>query len=138
MNNFSVIPQNLAIKAFRDNGFKSVHHALAELIDNSIQAGLNIDEPTQVDVLCFEKTKINDHGNPSKYIDEIVVLDNASGMTKELLRNSLMFSPEEHKTGLLRAPLSCSFSWDFVFKLFLPCAIKTPDRGSGLLEIWIL
>lgn len=35
----SFVPAHLAIEAMRDNGYKNTAYAVAELIDNSIQAG---------------------------------------------------------------------------------------------------
>ena len=45
-----IVPAHLAVKAMRDNGYKNAAYALAELMDNSIQAGA-----TQVEMLCGER-----------------------------------------------------------------------------------
>lgn len=47
-----IIPPELAIRAMRDSGYRNTDYALAELIDNSIQA-----KATQVDVICLEVLK---------------------------------------------------------------------------------
>jgi hypothetical protein len=44
------VPASLAIEAMRDNGYKNTAYAVAELIDNSIQA-----EADYVQLLCAER-----------------------------------------------------------------------------------
>ena len=39
MSKVEIIPAHLAVKAMRDNGYKNAAYAIAELMDNSIQAG---------------------------------------------------------------------------------------------------
>ena len=36
---FSIVSPKLTIEAMRDSGYKNTDHALAELIDNSVEAG---------------------------------------------------------------------------------------------------
>ena len=48
--NESYVPAHLAIEAMRDNGYKNTAYAVAELIDNSIQANANY-----VQIICKEK-----------------------------------------------------------------------------------
>ena len=45
-----IIPPELAVKAMRDSGYKNTAYALAELIDNSVQANA-----TSVEVICIEE-----------------------------------------------------------------------------------
>ena len=40
MPNNEILPTKLAIEPFRDNGYKNTDTAIAELIDNSIQSGI--------------------------------------------------------------------------------------------------
>lgn len=84
----SFVPEKLSIKAMRSNGFKSTDTAIAELIDNSIQAGLKVNETVNVDVVCVEET--SSVGN-AKYISEIYVLDDAGGMAPDLMRRAIQF-----------------------------------------------
>ena len=49
-NNYDIVPPHLAVKAMQDNGYKSPAYAVAELIDNSIQA-----KATSVELLCLEE-----------------------------------------------------------------------------------
>ena len=86
---FLVIPQNLSISAMRSSGYRDTAHALAELIDNSVQSGLEAsDALTQVEVICVEEPK--EKGARSS-IAQIAVLDNASGMSVDTLRKALQF-----------------------------------------------
>lgn len=39
MANHDIVPAHLVVKAMRDSGYKNAAYAIAELMDNSIQAG---------------------------------------------------------------------------------------------------
>ena len=82
---FDLIPTQLAMAAMRDNGYKNAAYALAELIDNSIQAGA-----THVEVLCSEREVMLTQRSRQR-IDQIGVLDNGSGMDADTLRIALQF-----------------------------------------------
>ena len=41
---FSIVSAKLTIEAMRDSGYKDTDHALAELLDNSIEAGADLVE----------------------------------------------------------------------------------------------
>ena len=87
-----IVPAHLAVQAMRDNGYKNAAYALAELIDNSIQAGA-----TRVELLCGERTAIvNDYKR--RRIQKVAVLDNGSGMNAEVLRMALQFGNGTHLT----------------------------------------
>lgn len=86
--NFPVIPQNLSISAMRSSGYRDSAHALAELIDNSVQSGLDCKTQTLVEVICTESA--GDAGKRSS-VSEIAVLDNAGGMDATTLRKALQF-----------------------------------------------
>lgn len=71
--------------AMRDNGYKNAAYALAELIDNAIQAGAS-----DVEILCSEREdRVTQRVR--RRIDQIAVLDNGSGMDAETLRMALQF-----------------------------------------------
>lgn len=85
MMNFSIVPTHLAVKAMRDNGYKNAAYALAELMDNSIQAGAR-----HVELLCAERTTQLAQ-RQRRRVHEIAVLDDAEGMDSETLRIALQF-----------------------------------------------
>jgi hypothetical protein len=72
-----VNPKQYIISA-RSNGYKDTAYAIAELADNSIQAGAD-----KVEILIFE--------NRNRSIDQIAIADNGKGMSKELLASALGF-----------------------------------------------
>jgi hypothetical protein len=104
-----IVPAHLAVQAMRDNGYKNAAYAIAELIDNSIQAGA-----TGVELLCGEK-EVQLQQRKRSRIDQIAVLDNGSGMDATVLRLALQFGngtylEEEKHTGIGR------------FGMGLPCS----------------
>lgn len=101
INSHDIVPAHLAVQAMRDNGYKNAAYAIAELIDNSIQAGA-----TKVELLCGEKQVPLEQRRRSR-IYQIAVLDNGSGMDATILRLALQFGNgtylEENKhTGIGR------------------------------------
>lgn len=87
-----IIPPALAVKAMRDSGYKNTAYALAELIDNSIQADAEF-----VEVICIEKfRKVNSRNR--RRINAIGILDNGHGMPPETLRLALQFGNGTHLT----------------------------------------
>ena len=96
---FDLIPTQLAIVAMRDNGYKNTAYALAEPIDNSIQAGA-----THVEVLCSE-TEERVRQRRRRRVEQIGILDNGSGMDATTLRMALQFGNGtrlEDRTGMGR------------------------------------
>ncbi len=87
-----IIPPELAIKAMRDSGYNNTDYALAELIDNSVQA-----KATGVEVICIEKYQ-QVKSKTSSRIKTIGVLDNGEGMSPETLRLALQFGNGTHLT----------------------------------------
>jgi len=85
MSKVEIVPAHLAVKAMRDNGYKNAAYALAELMDNSIQAGAR-----RVELLCVQKTEFIEQRTRQR-IDRIAVLDNGSGMSAAVLRMALQF-----------------------------------------------
>ncbi len=83
--NYDIVPAHLAVKAMQDNGYKSPANAVAELIDNSIQAGATV-----IELLCMEETELVRTRVRSR-IKHVAVLDNGSGMDPATLRMALQF-----------------------------------------------
>jgi hypothetical protein len=97
----NIVPPHLAVQAMRDNGYKNAAYALAELMDNAIQAGAS-----QVELLCGERKQQVEQRKRSR-IEQIAVLDNGSGMDADVLRLALQFGngtylEEEKHTGIGR------------------------------------
>lgn len=87
---FDIVPPHLAVTAMRDNGYKNAAYALAELIDNSFQAGA-----TQVELLCGERTeRVSERTR--RRIHTVGVLDNGRGMDAGVLQLALQFGNGTH------------------------------------------
>ncbi len=82
---FDIVPTALAVKAMRDNGYKNSAYALAELMDNSIQAEASI-----VELLCADEQTTVDQ-RVRQRLRQIAVLDNGVGMEESLLQRALQF-----------------------------------------------
>lgn len=98
-NPHDIVPAHLAVQAMRDNGYKNAAYAIAELMDNAIQA-----EATKVELLCGEKKELAAKRVSSR-IFQIAVLDNGSGMDASVLRMALQFGngtnlTEDKQTGI--------------------------------------
>ena len=85
-----IIPQQLAIRSMRSSGYRDTAHAIAELIDNSIQAGEGATPRTEVEVLCVDRYRVV-NTRKRRQLDEIAVYDNACGMDEKTLRDALQF-----------------------------------------------
>jgi hypothetical protein len=85
MTNHEIVPPHLVVKAMRDSGYRNAAYAIAELIDNAIQAGA-----TQVELLCGEKKEFRRQRQRDQ-VNQIAVLDNGSGMDADVLRMALQF-----------------------------------------------
>ena len=81
----AIIPAHLAITAMRDSGYKNTAYALAELIDNSVQANASI-----VEVLCLERFELV-ASRQRRRLHKIAVLDDGVGMDLTTLRMALQF-----------------------------------------------
>jgi Histidine kinase-, DNA gyrase B-, and HSP90-like ATPase len=80
-----IVPAHLAVQAMRDNGYKNAAYAIAELMDNSIQAGA-----TTVELLCAEQIDYSTQRARLR-IHQLAVLDNGSGMNANVLKIALQF-----------------------------------------------
>src|SRR6478672_346944 len=87
---FEIVPTSLAVKAMRDNGYKNAAYAIAELMDNSIQAGAKT-----VQLLCADR-ELQVEQRTRKRLNEVAVLDDGSGMDADTLRIALQFGNGTH------------------------------------------
>ena len=84
-DSYQIVSPQLTVKAMRDSGYKSTAHALAELIDNSIDA-----DATLVELfVCEEPKQVNTQTR--RRVDTIAVLDNGKGMDSDTLRRALKY-----------------------------------------------
>lgn len=84
-NRYDVVPTHLAVQAMRDNGYRNAAFAIAELIDNSIQA-----KASAVELICVEKEE-RVGARLRRRVNQIAVLDNGTGMDGATLRMALQF-----------------------------------------------
>ena len=80
---FSIIDPSMTIQAMRDSGYKSTTHALAELIDNSIESNADTIE-------VFGLSRVDDRTG-RRTLQELAVLDNGRGMDNNTLRGALRY-----------------------------------------------
>ena len=98
-NDSMIIPPNLAIRSLRDSGYKNTAYALAELIDNSIQA-----KASTVELMCVE-AYVDTTKSSRKRLTKIATLDNGCGMGSATLSMALQFGNGTHlddRTGIGR------------------------------------
>ena len=82
---YEIVPASLAVKAMRDSGYKNAAYAIAELVDNSVQAGATV-----VEILCQEEeAKVLQR--KSVRVKQVAVMDNGCGMNRDMLRKALQF-----------------------------------------------
>jgi len=82
---FDIVPTHLAVQAMRDNGYKNAAYAIAELMDNAVQAGASV-----VELLCAERTGQVKERSRTR-VEQIAVLDNGGGMDADTLRLAMQF-----------------------------------------------
>ena len=82
---YDLVPTSLAVTAMRDNGYRNTSYAIAELIDNAVQA-----KATSVELLCCERQSFV-RQRTRRNIHQVAVLDNGSGMDADVLRTALQF-----------------------------------------------
>ncbi|MBJ2138205.1 ATP-binding protein [Paraglaciecola chathamensis] len=87
----SIIPASLAIKSMRDNGYKTAAHAIAELIDNSLQA-----KAKTVQLICIDGYTVNTK-RKLQQLEEIAILDDGIGMSAKSLQEALQFGGSTHR-----------------------------------------
>ena len=78
-----------SIESDRNSGFKNTAYAVAELIDNSIQAGLRAKHKVSTVDLIVVSEKISIGGKNLDRISNIIVSDKAEGMNEDTLGMAL-------------------------------------------------
>jgi hypothetical protein len=80
---YTIINTGMTVEAMRDSGYKSTTHALAEIIDNAIEA-----EADAIEVLGVSRP----HPETGRItLSALAVLDNGKGMDEVTLRRSLRY-----------------------------------------------
>ena len=82
-SSFSIIDTKMTVAAMRDSGYKSTTHALAELIDNSIES-----DATAIEIFGVSR---RDSHTGRFTLKELAVLDNGRAMDETTLRGSLRY-----------------------------------------------
>ena len=138
---FSILDTPRAVEALRDSGYMSTTHALAELIDNSIESGA-----TSIEV--FGVTQ-QDDTTQRFTLKELAVLDNGGGMDAETLRRSLRYGDGTRRerqgigrfgVGLPNSSMSQAkqvdvWSWQSGVTNALHTRLSIVDVNNGLNEI---
>lgn len=146
LNELDIVPTSLAVKAMRDNGYKNAAYAIAELMDNSIQAGAKT-----VQLLCADReTQVEQRSR--KRLHEVAVLDDGCGMDAATLQIALQFgngthlnSDQQHGMGrfgmgLPSASISqCQrvdvWSWTDGVESALHSYIDLPEINAGRMRV---
>ena len=80
----SLFPSSYTIRALRDSRYHNTAYAIAELIDNSVDAGAE-----QIELLCMERPPVK--SRTRRRVSKIAVLDNGNGMGARTLFEALRF-----------------------------------------------
>ena len=85
INSSPIFPAGKALTSFRDGGYKNTANAIAEIIDNSIDANAD-------NIKIFTLSNYVQYTNTRQLkVNTIGVLDNGDGMNKEILSSCLGF-----------------------------------------------
>lgn len=142
--NFDVVPTRLAVKAMRDSGYKNAAYAIAELVDNAVQAGARC-----VEILCKED-EVMVKQRTRRRMQQIAVVDNGCGMNAETLRKALQFGNGERLNdrsgigrfgmGLPNSSISQAkrvdvWSWQSGYKSALHCYLDLDEIEKSLMRV---
>ena len=86
----SPFPSSFTIRALRDSRYHNSAYAIAELIDNAIEAGAPL-----IEMLCMEEPQVG-QSRTRRLVSEIAVLDNGTGMDVRTLLEALKFGGGTH------------------------------------------
>ena len=138
---FSIIDSKMTVQSMRDSGYKSTTHALAELIDNSIEG-----RATAIEIFGVSR---RDSRTGKLTLKELAVLDNGEGMDRLTLRGSLRYGHGTRRTrqgigrfglGLPNSSMSQAkrvdiWSWQSGVTNALRTWLSIDDVESGVREI---
>ena len=83
--------------ALRDTPYNSTAHALAELVDNSIDA-----RAREIDILILnDREYTSGAGQNVRFVSGLGVMDNGHGMPREILQRSLVFGGRPPEGGMI-------------------------------------
>ncbi|WP_044414259.1 ATP-binding protein [Thiomicrospira microaerophila] len=85
-----IFPTSLVIDSMKSSGYKDAAHAVAEVVDNSIQAAYGLNRDIDIKIIAIENQD-NSALNTGGTITEIGIYDNASGMSSDILGQALAF-----------------------------------------------
>ena len=81
----SLFPGSFTIRALRDSRYNNSAYAIAELIDNAVEANAPL-----IELLCMEEPKMG-RSRVRRAVSEVAVLDNGTGMDAKTLLEALKF-----------------------------------------------
>ena len=133
--------------ALRDTPYNSTAHALAELVDNSIDA-----QAREIDILILNDREYTSAGQNVRFVTGLGVMDNGHGMSRGTLQQSLVFGgrpPEggmisrkigKYGVGLVTSSLSQGervdvWSWQEGMESTWHCRLDVDEVRSGLLGV---
>ena len=133
--------------ALRDTPYNSTAHALAELVDNSIDA-----QAREIDILILNGREYTSAGQNVRFVMGLGVMDNGHGMSRETLQQSLVFGgrpPEggmisrkigKYGVGLVTSSLSQGervdvWSWQKEIDSAWHCRLDVDEVRNGLLGV---
>ena len=146
-----------AVRALRDSRYQNTAYAIAELIDNSIEASAE-----RIELLCIEETK-KVKMQFRHFVSEIAILDDGCGMDSRTLLDALKFGGGtrhnsesgigKYGMGLPTSSMSQGkrvdvWTWQDGIESAFHCSIDadnieqgdhlvpTPDQDTPLPEIW--
>ena len=143
--NMDLFDVGMTLRAFRDSRYQSTAFAVAELIDNSVDA-----DATFVDVLLVEREEMANERSVSR-LSEIAVADNGIGMSGRTLVTALRFGGRgsdsrvhgirgKYGVGLPTSSLSqCRqvdiWTWQDGISKAVHCYLKVDEIESGRGEV---
>ena len=143
--NMDLFDVGMTLRAFRDSRYQSTAFAVAELIDNSVDA-----DATFVDVLFVEREEVANERSVSR-LSEIAVADNGIGMSASTLVTALRFGGRgsdsrvhgirgKYGVGLPTSSLSqCRqvevWTWQDGISKAVHCYLKVDEIESGRGEV---